>query len=122
MPKKSIACWRPYFLRSQVASGAMYTEASPKPLTTRPAIRPSSAGGNHLRAGGVADGVAEADAGAGEHAEAEDPRHVVGGLGDPEEAGPDKQPAHQRGDAGPTLSWHLPATIIAKAKTRQHTA
>ena len=33
----------------------MYTEASPKPLTTRPAMRPVFAGGNHLRAGGVAD-------------------------------------------------------------------
>ena len=37
--------------------GAKYTGASPKPATTRPAIRPVFAGGNHLRAGGVAAGI-----------------------------------------------------------------
>ena len=36
-------------------SGAIYTEARPKPATTDPAIIPVLAGGNHLIAGGVAD-------------------------------------------------------------------
>ena len=34
-------------------SGAIYTAASPTPLTTMPVIRPFLAGGNHLIEGGV---------------------------------------------------------------------
>ena len=56
MPRINIACGTPpCCFTSQLVSGAAYTDASPKPDTTIPAIIPVLAAGNHFTAGGVAD-------------------------------------------------------------------
>ena len=49
----------PIDLCMNVAKGAIYAEARPKPETTRPAISPMRLAGNHFTAAGVAEAFAD---------------------------------------------------------------
>ncbi|MCU0807695.1 MAG: hypothetical protein MUC53_07040 [Candidatus Contendobacter sp.] len=59
-----------------------------------PAIIPVLAGGNHFRAG-----ITEPESHAGQHAEAQHPQPVVGGLGQQNESGSDQQATDHGGIA-----------------------